>query len=92
MSIIAQPRRYGATNLRIAIWSAFLLVLVVPLLLQRAGHPYYGALLLRPGLWILIKISPAAVSDRSIAVVNFCLYTLLIYFALRILRSRHPGQ
>lgn len=92
MSIIAQPRRYGATNLRIAIWSAFLLVLVVPLLLQRAGHLYYAGLVLRPGTWILMKINPAAASDRAITIVNFCLYTIVIYIVLRILRSRNTGQ
>jgi hypothetical protein len=88
VSIIAQPRRAVASNLRIAIWSAFLLVLVAPLLLERSGHPYYGALLLRPGGWLLARIAPAAASDRAIVLLNFFLYVIVIYGLIRFLRRR----
>ena len=88
MSIIAQPRRPVVTNLRIAMWSAFLLVLIAPLLLERAGHPYYAALLLRPGSWILVRIAPSIASDRAIVLVNFFLYVILIYALVRFVRAR----
>jgi hypothetical protein len=88
MSIVAQPRRRGVTNLRIAIWSAFLLALVVPVLSQRFGHPYYGALLLRPGSWLLATIAPSAANDRVIVLVNFFLYVIVIYGLLRVLAMK----
>jgi len=88
VSIIAQPRRPVASNLRIAIWSAFFLVLVAPLLLERAGHPYYGALLLRPGSWILVRIAPSVASDRAIVLLNFFLYVIVIYALVRFVRAR----
>ena len=92
MSIIAQPRRPGITNLRIAIWSAFLLVLVGPLLFERTGHPYYAALLLRPGGWILSRISPALSSDRATVLLNFVLYTVVIYVLNRLLRMSRQDR
>ena len=87
MSIIAQPRRRVATSLRVAIWSAFLLVLIAPLLFQRSGHPYFGALILRPGSWLLATIAPAAASDRAIVLVNFFLYLIVIYALIRFVRT-----
>ena len=92
MSIIAQPRRPSATNLRIAIWSSFLLVLVAPLLFERAGHPHYGAMLLRPGSWILAQFHPSIASDRAVVLVNFLLYIVVIYSLLRFLRGKKPAS
>ena len=88
MSIIAQPRSQTATTLRIAIWSAFLLVIVAPLLLERTGQPFYGALLLRPGSWILAKLTPTQASDRAIVLLNFFLYLIAFYGVLSVLRVR----
>lgn len=88
MSIVAQPRRRGVTNLRIAIWSAFLLALVVPVLSERFGRPYYAALLLRPGRWLLATIAPSAANDRVIVVVNFFLYAIVIYGLIRVLATK----
>jgi hypothetical protein len=92
MSIIAQPRRPGITNLRIAIWSAFLLVLVAPLLFERTGHPYYAALILRPGGWILSRINPGLNGDRGILLLNFVLYTVVIYALIRSLRMKRQER
>jgi hypothetical protein len=61
---------------------------VSPLLLERSGHPYYGALLLRPGGWLLARIAPAAASDRAIVLLNFFLYVIVIYALVRFLRRR----
>ena len=91
MSLIAQPRR-PATTLRVAIWSAFLLVLVAPLLFERAGHPYYSALLLRPGGWILARINPGLGSQRAIVLLNFFLYSVVIFLLLRFVRAKRAGQ
>jgi hypothetical protein len=88
MAIIAQPRSRTATTLRIAIWSAFLLVIVAPLLLERTGQPFYGALLLRPGSWILAKLSPTHASDRAIVLLNFFLYFIGFYGVVSVLRMR----
>jgi hypothetical protein len=88
VSIIAQPKRRVATSLRVSIWSAFLLVLVAPLFFQRTGHPYYGALILRPGSWLVAKIAPSVASDRAIVLVNFLLYLIVIYALIRFVRSR----
>ncbi len=90
MSIIAQPRRPAVTNLRISIWSAFLLVVAAPPLFERAGHPYYGAALLRPGSWILARMSPAMASNRAIVILNFAIYLLVIYVLLRLVRRKAP--
>ena len=89
MSILAQPRSRTATALRIAIWSAFLLVIVAPLLFERAGQPFYGAILLRPGSWILAKLSPTHASDRAIVLLNFFLYLVGFYGVVSVLRMRH---
>lgn len=86
MSIIAQPRSPTANALRIAIWSAFLLVVVAPLLLERIGQPFYGALLLRPGSRILANLTPIHASDRAIVLVNFALYLAVVYAAVTALR------
>jgi len=88
MSIIAQPRRPAATNLRISIWSAFLLVVAAPPLFERAGHPYYGAALLRPGSWILARVSPGMASNRAVVVLNFAIYLLVVYALLRLIRRK----
>ena len=87
MSIVAQPRSRTATNLRIAIWSAFLLVIVAPLLFERVGQPFYGSLLLRPGRWILANLNPTLASDRAIVLLNFFLYLTVIYALLRLWRT-----
>ena len=90
MSIIAQGGRPAATNLRISIWSAFLLVVAAPSLFERAGHPYYAAALLRPGSWILATINPEMASNRAIVLLNFAVYVLAIYVLLRLVRrNRH---
>jgi hypothetical protein len=89
--IIAQPRSRTATNLRIAIWSAFLLVIVAPLLFERTGQPFYGALLLRPGGWILAKVSPTLASDRAIVLLNFLLYLAGFYGVLSVFRMRRDA-
>ena len=86
MSIIAQPRSRTAATLRIAIWSAFLLVIVAPLVLERAGQPFYGALLLRPGSWILANLTPTHASDRAIVLVNSVLYLVVVYAAVTMLQ------
>jgi len=86
MTIIAQPRRSFATNLRISIWSAFLLAVVAPPLFERGGRPFYGAMLLRPGAKILSTINPSMASERAVVLANFCLYLLVIYLLLRLLR------
>ncbi len=86
MSIIAQPRMPAVTNLRISIWSAFLLVVAAPPLFERAGHPYYGAALLRPGTWMLAKVAPALASYRAVVLLNLVVYVLAIYMLLRLLR------
>jgi hypothetical protein len=91
MTIIAQPRRRFATNLRIAIWSAFLLAVLAPPLFERTGHPSYGAILLRPGASILSRIDPAGASGRGVVLANFCFYLLLIYLLLRLLRKNSPA-
>jgi hypothetical protein len=88
MAIIAQPRSRTATTLRIAIWSAFLLVIVAPLLLERTGQPFYGALLLRPGSWILAKLTPTHASDRAVVILNFFLYLIGFYGVVSVLRMR----
>ncbi|MFL6439386.1 MAG: hypothetical protein ACJ71Q_17560 [Terriglobales bacterium] len=88
MSIIAQPRSPTATTLRIAIWSAFLLAIVAPLLFERAGQPFYGAILLRPGSWILAKLTPTHASDRAIVIFNFFLYLIGFYGVISVLRMR----
>ena len=88
MSIIAQPRRPVATSLRISIWFAFLLVVAAPPLFERAGRPYYGAALLRPGSWILARINPEMASNRAIVLLNFVLYVLTIYVLLRLIRRK----
>jgi hypothetical protein len=88
MAIIAQPRSRAATTLRIAIWSAFLLVIVAPLLFERAGQPFYGALLLRPGSWILAKLAPTHASDRAVVILNFFLYLIGFYGVVSVLRMR----
>lgn len=87
MAIVPQQRR-SATNLRIAIWVAFLIVLVLPLLFDRSGHPYYGALLLRPAGWILDRARPGSDNYRALTILNFLLYTVVIYAILRLLRNR----
>jgi len=92
MSIIAQPRRPAFTNLRIAIWSSFLLVVVAPVLFERFGRPYFGAALLRPGYWILARANPAMASDRAVILLNFIVYLLVIYLMLRLLRRKRPQQ
>lgn len=89
MTIIAQPRRSLATNLRISIWSAFLLAVVAPPLFERAGRPFYGAMLLRPGAKILSTFNPAMAGERAVVLANFCLYLLVIYLLLRFVR-RNP--
>ena len=88
MSIVAQPTRPTATNLRIALWSAFLLVVAAPPLFERAGQPYYGAALLRPGSWILTRINPQMASNRAIVLLNFAIYLFAIYVLLRLIRRR----
>jgi hypothetical protein len=88
MAIIAQPRSRTAITLRIAIWSAFLLVIVAPLLLERTGQPFYGALLLRPGSWILAKLTPTHASDRAVVILNFFLYLIGFYGVVSVLRMR----
>ena len=88
MSIIAQPRSRPVNSLRIAIWSGFLLAVFLPVVFERGGHPYYGAELLRPGGWLLGLFGPHAVSARAITLANFCLYTALIYAALRMFIRR----
>ncbi|HEX4663750.1 MAG TPA: hypothetical protein VH196_05120 [Terriglobales bacterium] len=88
MSIIAQPRSRIATSLRIAIWSAFLIVIVAPLLLERTGQPFYGALLLRPGIWILAKLSPTHATDRTIVLLNLFFYLIVIYAVLSIFGAK----
>ena len=92
MAIVAQPRRRVATRLRIAIWSAFLLVLVAPLLFERTGRPHYAALLLRPGSWILSRFNPAVANDRAVVLLDFFLYMLVIYLLLRLLSSNRPAE
>lgn len=79
MSIVAQTRTLAVTNLRIALWSAFLLVVAAPPLFERVGHPYYGAALLRPGSWILATISPEMASNRAVVLLNFAIYFLATY-------------
>lgn len=91
MSIIPQPRRRIATDLRIAIWSAFVIALVLPLLFARAGHPYYGALVLRPGSWILNHFGNPGASDRAVTLLSFIVYTIVIYAIVRLLRPRRAG-
>jgi hypothetical protein len=92
MSIIAQPRSRPVNSLRIAIWSGFLLGVFLPVVLERGGHPYYSAVLLRPGGLVLGFFSPHAMSARAITVTNFCLYTVVIYAALRLfLRRRNES-
>lgn len=85
MSIVPQQRR-SATNLRIAIWTAFLIVLVLPLLFDRSGHPYYGALLLRPAGWILSHVRPGLTNYRALTILNFFIYAVVVYAILRLLR------
>jgi hypothetical protein len=92
MSIVAQSRRPLMSNLRIAIWSSFLLVLVLPLLLRNAGHPYYGAIVLRPGSWVLSRLSPGLASDRGVVLLNFVLYCIVIYVLLRVFRADRRPQ
>ena len=91
MSIVSQPRAAKFTNLRIAIWSAFLLVVVAPLLFERFGHPYFGAALLRPGGWILARVSTGIASQRAIVLLNFVIYLLVIYAGLRVLRRNRQN-
>lgn len=91
MSIVPQQRR-SATNLRIAIWTAFLIVLVLPLLFDRSGHPYYGALLLRPAGWILGRATPRFGNYRALTILNFFLYAVVIYAILRLLRRNRQSQ
>lgn len=88
MSIIAKPRRPAATNLRISIWSAFLLAVATPPLFERAGHPYYGAALLRPGSWILARMNPDVANNRAIVLLNFVIYLLAIFLLLWLLRRK----
>jgi uncharacterized membrane protein YfcA len=90
MSIVPQQRR-SATNLRIAIWSAFLIVLVLPLIFDRSGHPYYGAVLLRPAGWILSRFGPGFGNYRALVILNFFVYALVIYVAVRLLRRSRPS-
>jgi len=90
MTTVPQPRRPFMSNLRIAIWTSFLLVLVAPLLFRNVGQPRYAALLLRPGSWILARVAPAAAGDRGIVLVNFILYALLVYLLLKLLRRGTP--
>ncbi|HWC19417.1 MAG TPA: hypothetical protein VG498_20560 [Terriglobales bacterium] len=92
MSIVAQRRRPAFTNLRIAIWSAFLLVVVAPLLFERLGRPYFAATLLRPGYWILARVNPGITSDRAIVLLNFVIYLFVIYAALRLLRRNRSRK
>jgi hypothetical protein len=92
MAIIAQPRTRTATTLRIAIWSAFLLVIVAPLLFERAGQPFYGAILLRPGSWILAKLTPTHASDRAIVLLNFFLYLIAFYALISLFRMRRGAR
>ena len=87
MSIVAPARRPALTNLRIAIWSSFLLVVVAPAFFERFGRPYLGATLLHPGYWILARVNPAVASNRAIVVLNFVLYLLVFYMSLRLLRG-----
>lgn|SRR5690242_8749408 len=88
MSIIAQSRRPAFTNFRLAIWSSFLLVVVAPVIFERLGYPYWGAVLLRPGYWILARVNPAMASDRVVVLVNFAAYLLVIYLVLRLFRKK----
>lgn len=91
MSIVPQQRR-SATNLRIAIWTAFLIVLVLPLLFDRSGHPYYGALLLRPAGWILGRVRPGLANYRGITILDFFLYAIVVYAILRLLRRSRRSR
>ena len=91
MSIVPQQRR-SATNLRIAIWTAFLIVLVLPLLFDRSGHPYYGALLLRPAGWILAHVRPGLTSYRALTILDFFIYAVVVYAILRLLRRNRQSQ
>jgi hypothetical protein len=86
MSIVAQPRSRSVNALRIAIWSGFLLAVFLPILFDRSAHPYYGAMLLRPGAWILSAFGPRAASARGLTLINFFLYTAVIYAVLRLVR------
>jgi hypothetical protein len=86
MSIVTQRRPVNA--LRIAIWLGFLFAVFLPVVLERGGHPYYGAVLLRPGALLLGMLAPKAASARGITLINFILYTAVIYAALRLLLKR----
>jgi hypothetical protein len=86
MSIVTQRR--PVNSLRIAIWLGFLLAVFLPVVLERGGHPYYGAVLLRPGALLLGMFGPRAASDRGITLISFILYTAVIYAALHLLRRR----
>lgn len=86
MSIVAQRR--SVNSLRIAIWLGFLFAVFLPVVLERSGHPYYVAVLLRPGALLLGMFGPKPASARGITLLNFVMYTAVIYAALHLVLGR----